>query len=276
MLTRPHYIALALVAALTLVLLNLPAQTTAKLKLGIGSLFLPLFGLSSSSRDLASAGVDALLPRGELLKQRDAAVRENQQLRLQLQNLEPLEQENARLRDLVGWQRRQRGTYKLARVIGREPSNWWRTVQIDIGSRQGVRENMPVLTPRGLVGRVGVVSPAFSQVVLLGDPNCKVAARVDNAARNAGIIGPGGPLDRDLVELSYLTRAAMLSPGETVRTSGDGGVFPRDILIGTVVDSHPVEFGLYTVARVKLAANLSALEEVFVLFPETPPTPNRR
>lgn len=271
MLRRPHYIASALVAVLILALLNLPAQTTAKIKLGIGSLFLPLFGVSGSARELASGSVDALLPRRELLRQRDAALRENQELRLLLQRFEPLERENARLRELVGWQRLQRGTTRLARVIGREPSNWWRTVQIDLGSRHGIRENLPVLTPQGLVGRIASVSPTFSQVVLLGDPNCKVAARVENQARDAGIIGPAGPLERDLVELSYLARSANLKPGETVRTSGDGGVFPPDILVGTIVDSHAVEYGLYAVARVKLAANLSALDELFVLFPPSAP-----
>jgi len=276
MFRRPHYIASALVAVLILILLNLSAQTTAKLKLGIGSLFLPLFGVSGSSRELAGNSADALIPRGELLRQRETLLRENQQLRVLIQRMEALEQENARLRDLVGWQRAQRATTRLARVIGREPSNWWRTVQIDVGSRHGVRENLPVLTPQGLVGRIASVSPTFSQVLLLGDPNCKVAARVDNEARDSGIIGPGDPLERDLVELSYLARSASLKPGETVRTSGDGGVFPRDIPIGTIVDSHPVEYGLYTVARVKLAANLSALDEVFVLFPEGAPTPAER
>jgi rod shape-determining protein MreC len=272
MLRRPHYIASALVAVLILILLNLPAQTTAKLKLGIGSVFLPLFGVSGSTRELAGRSVDTLVPRGELLRQRDSALRENQELRLLIQRLEPLEQENARLRELLGWQRSQRATLKPARVIGREPSNWWRTVQIDIGSRQGVRENLPVLTPQGLAGRISSVSPTFSQVVLLGDPNCKVAARVDNPGRDGGIIGPAGPLERDLVELSYVSRSADLKPGQMVRTSGDGGVFPRDIPIGTIVDSHPVEYGLYTVARVKVAANLGALDEVFVLFTGGVPT----
>ena len=68
MLKRPHYIALGLVVLLTLVILNLPSQTTARLKLGIGSLFLPLFGLASSTQQLAGATGDAVVPRRELLK----------------------------------------------------------------------------------------------------------------------------------------------------------------------------------------------------------------
>ena len=67
MLKRPHYIAVGLIVLLTLVILNLPGQTTARLKLGIGSLFLPLFGLASSTQQLAGAAVDAAVPRRELL-----------------------------------------------------------------------------------------------------------------------------------------------------------------------------------------------------------------
>lgn len=269
MFKRSHYIALALVVVFTLVLLNLPSQTAARLKMGLGSVFLPLFGLAGSSREAAGRAVDAVTPRWELVRQNEQLLRENQQLRLAAQRTEALERENNRLRDLFGWQRQQKLNLKLARVVARDPANWWRTVQIDFGSRNGARENMPVLTTEGLVGRISTVYPAHSQVVLVGDPNCKVAARVDNERHDTGIIGPGGPLDRDLVELSYLARSANVKPGQKVRTSGEGGIFPRDIPVGTIVDSYPVEYGLYTVARVRLAANLSALDEVWVLLTAT-------
>ena len=71
---------------------------------------------------------------------------------------------------------------------------------------------------------------------------------------------------KKLVEMGYLARNANLKPGQAVVTSGLGGIFPRGIPVGLVVDSHTVEYGLYTVARVKLAANLSALEEVWVML----------
>ena len=121
--------------------------------------------------------------------------------------------ENARLRQLVGWQRQTSWKLKLAKVVLREPANWWRTVQIDLGSRDGLRLNLPVLTTEGLVGRISSVSLTRSQVVLLGDPNCKVSARVENETRDTGIIGASGPLDTEFVELGYLSRNANLKPG---------------------------------------------------------------
>ena len=267
MLKRLHYISLGLVVLLTLVILNLPSQTSARFKQGIGSLFLPLFGLASSAQQLTGAAGDAVMPRGELLKLNDGLRRENQQLRLQAMQAQETTNENARLRQLLGWQRQTSWKLKLAKVVLREPANWWRTVQIDLGSRDGLRVNLPVLTMDGLVGRISSVSLTRSQVVLLGDPNCKVSARVDNETRDTGIIGPSGPLDTEFVGLGFLSRNANLKPGQNVVTSGDGGIFPKGIPIGKVVDVQPADYGLRTEARVKLAANLNALEEVWVMFP---------
>jgi rod shape-determining protein MreC len=267
MLRRPHYIALGLVLLLTLMILTLPSQTTARLKLSIGSVFLPLFGLAGSTQRAAGSAGDAMVPRKDLLLQLEVLRQENQELRLKMGEMDSLARENKRLRELYTWPPRQTGKYKLANVVLRDPANWWRTVQIDLGSRDGISNNLPVLTPDGfLVGRVASVSLTRSQVVLLGDPNCKAQARVENDSHDTGIIGAASPLESEFVEMLYLSRNANLKPGQNVVTQGDGGVFPRDIPIGKVVDSQPAEFGLYTAARVKLGANLSALEEVWVRF----------
>jgi len=102
---------------------------------------------------------------------------------------------------------------------------------------------------------------------LVGDPNCKVSALVENEARDTGVLGPAGPLENDLVILRYLPRSATVKPGQTVVTSGLGGVFPKGIPVGQVVDTRPVEHGLYLEARVRLAVNPNALTEVWVLWP---------
>ena len=248
-----------------MVILNLPSRTTARLRLAIGSLFVPLFGLANSAQQLAGKAGDAALPRSELLRQLETLRRQNQELRLQMAQTEGVLKENERLRQLFGWERQQTRKYKLANVVLRDPANWWRTVQIDLGSRDNIRTNMPVLTTEGLVGRISWVGLTRSQVTLLGDPNCKVAARVENDTHDTGVIGPSGPLDSEYVEMGFLSRNSNLKPGQIVRTSGNGGLFPKDIPIGKVVESHPVEYGLNTVAQVKLAANLNALDEVWVM-----------
>ncbi|MBI3849299.1 MAG: rod shape-determining protein MreC [Verrucomicrobia bacterium] len=268
MLKKPHYIILSLVALLTLLVLNLPHQTAGRVKLAIGGLFLPLVGLTSSAQQLAGQGAAAITPRAELLKQNEELRRENEQAHLLALQAQEALRENERLRQLLGWQRQSPWKLKLANVILREPANWWRTVQINLGSRDGLRADLPVLTPDGLVGRIASVGLTRSQVVLLGDPNCHVSALVQET-RDMGVISSGsaGPLDYSLVELAYLPNNSNLKPGQLVVTSGKGGIFPKGIPIGKIADFHPAEFGLYTEARVKLGANLSGLEEVWVLFP---------
>jgi rod shape-determining protein MreC len=268
MLRRPHYIALGLIVLLTLVTLNLPGRTTARLKLGIGGLFLPLFGLANSTQQAAGTVGDAVVPRRELLRQNEELRRNNERLGLQAVQAQETARENVRLRQLLGWQaQRTPWKLKLARVVLHDPANWWHTVQIDLGSRDGLQMNLPVLTMDGLVGRVSAVGLTRSQVTLLGDPNCKVAARVENETNDSGVIGPSGPLETELVELGFLSRNANLKPGQAVVTSGEGGIFPPGITIGKVVDVQAVDYGSRTEARVKLAANLNALHEVWVKLP---------
>jgi len=265
MLKRAPYIALGLVVLLTLIFLNLPNRTAARLKLAIANVFLPLFGLADASEQLAGKAADAVVPRKELLKQNEALRQENQRLRLQAQQLDEALRENARLRHRFGWKEQQRWELKLGNVVLREPANWWRNVQINLGSRDGLSNNLPVLSPEGyLVGRVDSVGLTTSQVVLLGDPNCKVAARVENETRDAGVVGGAGPLDWDFVEMGFLSRNANLKAGQIVKTSGEGGLFPKDILIGKIVDARLVDYGLSTAARVRLAADLNALDDVWV------------
>jgi rod shape-determining protein MreC len=116
------------------------------------------------------------------------------------------------------------------------------------------------------VGRISAVWPTHAQVVLIGDPNCRISAMVDNPAHDIGVINADGILDSTLADLTYLSGTADLKPGQEVFTSGLGGVFPRGIRIGRILDSRQVEFGLYTEARVKLWANLGTLDQVGVLF----------
>jgi len=267
MVKQKHYIALGAVTLATLLLLSLPPHASSRLKLAVGSWFLPLFGLAGTVQQLPGAAADTLLSRGELLRELEATRRENEELKVREKQAAAIAQENEQLREQLGWQRQMRWKLKLAHVVMRDPANWWHTVQIDLGSRDGVTNNLPVLTPEGLVGRVSSVSYTHAQVVLISDPNCKVSATVENPAHDIGIISPGGPLNNSFVELSYLSGNATLQAGQNVITSGLGGVFPKGIPIGQIVDARPVEFGLYTEARVKLVVNLGSLDQVWVWFP---------
>ncbi|HTA30379.1 MAG TPA: rod shape-determining protein MreC [Candidatus Cybelea sp.] len=259
------------VALMVLVLLQLPVGIMGKFKLAISGLFLPLFGLSNSTHQWLGQAKDELIPRRELLRQIDQLRLDNQQLQLRLQQDAQLWNENARLRAAVGWERQTRWRIMPARVIVRDPANWWRSLEIDRGLRDGLRTNLAVLSTDGfLVGRLQSVGQTRSQVILLGDPNLRVSAVVGGATNvETGIIAANTSLPQEdgMVDLDLLSGASSVRPGQSVVTWGAGGIFPPGITIGKVVDLQAKEYGLSTEARVKLAANLGALEEVWVMLP---------
>ncbi len=271
MLKRQYSIATGLVLLIVLVLLNLPEQPAARIKLALGGLFLPLFGMAGSVQHLTQEVGNSLVPRSTLLKQLEQLRKENEELRQQLMQIQDSWRENAQLRQALGWQRRVPWQLKPARVIGQDPANWWRTIIIDVGLREGLRPNMPVLTAEGLVGRIEKVGPDRSSVVMVGDPNCRFSAQVqdprDKSIAAKGIISPSvSSMDRLLVDLIYVPGVAVLKPGQSVVTSGDGVTFPKGITVGQIVDVRTNDYGMNLEARVKLAVNLNRLEQVWVLL----------
>lgn len=269
MFKRPLYIFCGLALLLVVIILVLQSTLGARMKLAIGGLFMPLFGLSSAVEGgLAKAG-DKVVPRDVLLRELAELKTENERLQITGRQAQEVFLENQRLNQMLHRRAQMPWKVRAASVVGRDPANWWRMIHIDVGSRDGVTNSMPVITPAGaLVGRVGEVGFSRSQVVLVGDPNCAVSVVVQET-REQGVIAPSSinPLDSSIVELGYLSRNSILRPDQLVVTSGNGGVFPAGIPVGRIIDYQTVGHGLYTQARIKLAVSLSSLEEVWVVQP---------
>ncbi|MGA9874621.1 MAG: hypothetical protein WBQ21_02325, partial [Solirubrobacteraceae bacterium] len=134
MFSKKHYLALGAVTLAAVLIFSLPSSVTARLKLAVGSLFLPLFGLNNAAQQLPVAAADAVLPRRELLQQLENLRRENQQLKVQALQATATARENDQLRELFGWEKQSPWKLKLANVVMRDPANWWRSVGIDLGS----------------------------------------------------------------------------------------------------------------------------------------------
>jgi rod shape-determining protein MreC len=267
MFKRSQYFALFLVVLFVVVLSRLPDGTAGTIKRFVGGMFLPLFGLAGASHDLVDKAGKSAIPRSLLVEENQLLQQTNQALAIRLQQYEEIWRENERLRRLIASQKQNRWNVKFARVITRDPANWWRSALIDVGSVDGIRTNQAVMTSEGLVGRVSAVGERRSHIVLLGDPELRVAAVVESS-RESGIIqtASSSPQENGMIDLDYLPGNSQTRPGESVFTSGDGGVFPKGLLIGKVVDTRSKDYGLSTDSRVKLAARIGSLEEVWVIL----------
>ncbi len=149
-----------------------------------------------------------------------------------------------------------------ARVAGYEPGNLNRAVLISTGRDGNLLPDMPVLTGRGLVGRVIEVAPRSSQVLLLNDARSAVAALIQRS-RATGIVK--GQLDGSIT-MEDIGRDADVQVGDIVLTSGLGDVFPKGIVIGQVVKVIQSDTAMFQRAIVEPSVDLSNLEVVLVLL----------
>ncbi|MFN2118710.1 MAG: rod shape-determining protein MreC [Candidatus Promineifilaceae bacterium] len=186
----------------------------------------------------------------------DALERENEELR-------EIEGEYQLLVDLFNRARQAPDYQRLtASVIGQDPNPAVRSIIIDKGSADGIRVGMPVESARGLVGQVYRTTPKSSQIVLITDSSSAIPARL-GTSRATGILrggGLGGVLTIEWIDLKY-----DIEIGESVLTSGLGGRFPQDLVVGRVIEVDRREAELFQQAVVQAAADLDSLEIVFVI-----------
>lgn len=194
---------------------------------------------------------------------------DNAVLRQQVRNFAEAAQQNVELTRLLTFRQQLPLRTIGARVIGRDASNWWRSIQIDRGTDDKVAENLAVVTADGLVGKVVCATRNEARVLLLLDPNCKASAILQNSREIGTVTGPDTAFVRTpQYVMTYVRRDAKTQPGEAVITSGLGGVFPKGLLIGTVVSSQlNQQNGMFQDIAVNPAVNYRRLEEVLVILP---------
>lgn len=166
------------------------------------------------------------------------------------------------LRALLGAARQlPENRYLAAKVIGRDTNPFLQYLILDQGSDSGIRRGMPVVNEKGLVGRITEVSATASKLQLITDPDSTVNARIQES-RAEGILV--GRQTGDL-ELIYLSQDITVNVGEIVVTSGLGGGFPPEILIGRVVSVHRRDYELYQTAIIEPRSDFSRLEMVLII-----------
>jgi rod shape-determining protein MreC len=197
------------------------------------------------------------------LRQRTAELEEqNAQLETQIIDLQSQLREADVLYALLDFARsRPENTYKAAAVIGRDPSPFLHYVIIDRGSDDGLRYGMPVVTAQGLVGRIAAVTSSASRVQLVTDPSSIVNVRLKTGQSEVQL---EGSITGDLT-LEMVPQDVTLTVGDLVLTSGIGGTYPADILVGQVLSARKVLTDIFQTAAVQSAVDFSNLQAVLVI-----------
>lgn len=204
------------------------------------------------------------IPRDVIsLRQRNALL-ENEVSRLQGQvlSLEKSLAEADILAALVRYSRTNpENSYSAASVIGMDPSPFLRYIILDKGSDHGILKGMPVITDQGLVGRVDAVINGASRVQLIIDSGSSVNVRLEKADQDVILSGsPNGELS-----LEMLSQEKPVEIGDIVLTSGIGGGFPADIIVGQVINTKKTDSDLFQVASVQPIVDFRNLKLVMVI-----------
>jgi len=231
------------------------------------TLFTPLqYGLDWISNQITSR-VQTIRELSSL----QARVRELQDTvdRLMIENvrLREAELERANLREMLHF-KLANPTYEVlaAEVIGHDPSNLMYYIIIDRGSQDGVANGMPVVTARGLVGRVTAVYPHSARVMLLTDPASSVNALIQSSRATGVVQGQG----RRGLTMHYLEQSEQVQVGDIVLTSGLGGNFPKRLVIGQVTSVKRNDVDMFQEVQVQSAVHFDRLEAVLVILNFTP------
>ena len=210
----------------------------------------------------------------------DALQAENEELRRQLREMEQTVrdaelalEENARLRQQAGQPERMRELTTIsAEVIARNPGDWATTLTLDKGTNHGVAEGDLVTTVDGMVGYVSEVQSNYCEITTVIDVEMQCGALITRTRETAIAEGNYDLMADGNLRLSYLTDDASVVIGDTVETSGRGGLFPKGIMIGTVESVLPEDNGISYYAVLKPFVDVDTVSSVSIVTDYTDTT----
>ncbi len=170
--------------------------------------------------------------------------------------------ENRILREKLGFKERQPHQFIAATVVSWGLYQFTKVIQIDVGSAEGIKKNLPVLTNNGLVGKILVAGNQFSLVQVLGDVNFSVSAKVQRT-QASGILSWGAGFSW---KLENIVKSFSVIVGDTISTSGMSSVYPPDLPVGIVTSVSDTEPGMFKSIEVKPFVDFTRLQDVFVIL----------
>jgi len=190
-----------------------------------------------------------------IMKQRIAGLQEKNQ------QMKEMALANERLQKLLQFREKISTSVTAAEVIGQDPSSWFKSLTINKGEKDGVRNGMAVISPEGVIGQILKTAPHYSTVLLITDYNSAIDSIIQRTRAKAIVEGKG----ENRCELKYLLRTEEVIIGDIVATSGLSGNFPKGLMVGEVREVDKKGYGVFQYAELVPSVDLTKLEEVLVI-----------
>lgn len=268
---RSKWFIVSLITIVLLVVMGVSVNKNSRLNWLNNIISVPLTPVQSFFSSIGQKVEDGLY----FFKDMEAVKKENEILRaevaeLQKQNRElpVLESKNDELRRALSL-KEQFGDYTFVgtNIIAIDPGNWFNVFKVDIGSREGVQSDCPVVTSaKGLVGRVLSSDITSSKVLTIIDEESAVSGWISKAGGGHVIVrGDMALKEKGLCKMDYIPLEVDVEVGDVIKTSGLGGIYPKGIVIGEVIEVRKTNSELDRYAIIQPAADFKRLEEVYVL-----------
>lgn len=232
----------------------------------LGAAMVPLQRVTAAVSSAVEGFVDKYVRIDQIIAENEELTAENAALREQLVDYELIKREVEQLRE--AWEIKEEFPERQivnANVIGRDPLEKYYAFTIDKGSRHGIEVKDCVITAAGIVGRVVEVGPNYAKVATILDPSVSVGCMVSRTG-DIGLVGGDGELAMDKTcAMTLLPRDTLAAAGDEVITTGEGGVFPKQLAVGTVKDIYLEKSGKSMVAVIEPYEDIESVRTVMVI-----------
>ena len=232
----------------------------------INTVFLPIQQVIKWPFNKMENSIDFFVDMKNLAEENERLNKENIELKERVRQLEIDGIENSQLRDMLNLTKKYETSNAIvAEVISMDSSIWFDVFTINKGEKDGIKNNMTVLTPQGLVGKVTQTFSTTAQVTSILDVHNAVSARLTKTGDLITTKGDMNLVDKRLLKLKYVTSDVNLAEGDVVETSGMGGIYPKGIFIGTISKVEQDNKTMKTYAVLEPGVDFNKISEVLVI-----------
>ena len=237
---------------------------------GVGSVISPLQKIIYNANDKLKGSFDFFINFSKVKQENEELAAKNAELENKLIEYNRMKEENTTLREMFDYsQANQNYNYLGCNIVGYSGGNISNGYIIDKGTNDGVKKDMIVITPAGLVGKVTKSESNYSIVQTILNENIAVASMVEITRETTGILqGITDSKNKNLTMLSNIPIDSEIKEGDVILTSGLGGMYPQEIRIGEVVSVEVDSVGIMKKAIVKPYVDFNKLEGLFVVVPK--------